>query len=457
MKKSKGMKKKVKSMKLVTTPLTWCSSERGEAVKREGERRMKKIISCVLVLVLLAFSVPLAVTPAGAQQAGIPCDDGDNELTKNELVDAILPYMLDEGGAYTLDDVSDAAYVYAYWGAKPKTVIDTGGRSVTIYRPIERIVCPYTGNVETLRSLKAKNIIVAVGSVSESVFLSEFDEIPVIGTMWDPDVEAILNRHPDAVILHSSSTGRAVALDPVQDVLVSAGVTVLRFNTNQADIYLEEVEKIGHILGKEEEAEALINFYNGIVNPIEDTVAGIPPEDKPTVYFESADPYTVRGTYSYVEETGGMDIFPDMEGMIDKEVVAKLNPDIIVKAIWGARGAGGRFALAGGYELDADDTASLEEVRDEIMNRAELQNVTAVIEGRVYIMTTRTLAFMPGSGCRHFLQRAYQAKWFNHKKHPELFEDLDPKVLHQEYLTEFQGMDIDLDKKGVFVYPEEPI
>jgi len=42
------------------------------------------------------------------------------------------------------------------------------------------------------------------------------------------------------------------------------------------------------------------------------------------------------------------------------------------------------------------------------------------------------------------------AKWF----HPDLFEDLDPKAIHQEYLTRFQGLDYDLDEHGVFVYPD---
>ncbi|HOI70084.1 MAG TPA: hypothetical protein PLN41_10090 [Methanothrix sp.] len=37
--------------------------------------------------------------------------------------------------------------------------------------------------------------------------------------------------------------------------------------------------------------------------------------------------------------------------------------------------------------------------------------------------------------------------------HPELFEDLDPEAFHQEYLTRFQGLDYDLDKHGIFVYP----
>jgi len=45
---------------------------------------------------------------------------------------------------------------------------------------------------------------------------------------------------------------------------------------------------------------------------------------------------------------------------------------------------------------------------------------------------------------------AYTAKWF----YPELFEDLDPKAIHQRYLTEFQKFDYDVYEHGVFVYPE---
>jgi iron complex transport system substrate-binding protein len=40
-------------------------------------------------------------------------------------------------------------------------------------------------------------------------------------------------------------------------------------------------------------------------------------------------------------------------------------------------------------------------------------------------------------------------KWL----YPELFVDLDPEAIHQEYLTRFQGLDYDLDTHGVFVYP----
>jgi len=80
------------------------------------------------------------------------------------------------------------------------------------------------------------------------------------------------------------------------------------------------------------------------------------------------------------------------------------------------------------------------------MNRDELASVTAVKNGRVYVLSQDLQ-----SGPRSFLSSEYMAKWF----HPELFEDLDPQAIHQEYLTRFQGLDYDLDENGVFVYPPQ--
>ena len=44
---------------------------------------------------------------------------------------------------------------------------------------------------------------------------------------------------------------------------------------------------------------------------------------------------------------------------------------------------------------------------------------------------------------------AYYAKWL----YPELFEDMDPNAIHQEYLDRFIGIDLDRDEHGVFVFP----
>jgi iron complex transport system substrate-binding protein len=49
----------------------------------------------------------------------------------------------------------------------------------------------------------------------------------------------------------------------------------------------------------------------------------------------------------------------------------------------------------------------------------------------------------------YFAGVAYMAKWL----HPEIFQDLDPQEIQQEYLNKFQGIDYDLNKYGAFVYP----
>ena len=181
------------------------------------------------------------------------------------------------------------------------------------------------------------------------------------------------------------------------------------------------------------------------MDSIKEKVEKIPAENKhkPKVYFESSKSYSVVGDkHQDVEAAGGENIFEE-RGAVDPEAVIDRNPDIIVKVA---------LLSASGYRLDSDDTTEIEKVKEEIMNRPELQNVKAVKEGRVYVISCRIVPWGPASigACRALLQNAYLAKWF----HPELFEDLDPKAIHQEYLTRFQGLDIDLDEKGVFAYPE---
>jgi iron complex transport system substrate-binding protein len=97
------------------------------------------------------------------------------------------------------------------------------------------------------------------------------------------------------------------------------------------------------------------------------------------------------------------------------------------------------------YEMD--DTAFIIAEREAIMTRPELTEVTAVKSGRVYAIECMGFVYGPS----HIAGLAYMAKWC----HPDLFEDLDPQAIHQEYLTRFQGLDYDLDKHGVFVYHPE--
>ena len=405
---------------------------------------MRKIVSCVLAMVLLASAVPMAITPAAAYEKEIPFAGEDNELTKDELVDVILPYMLGEG-THTLDDVGDAAWVYAYWDGEPKRIVDSRDRTLTVDRPIERVVIVNAYALEILRSLKVqKDIIVGMkqGLTPEFfAFYPEFRDVPFLGQFGvrgkPPNMEKVFELHPDAAILFTTRS-----MDPTFDLYESAGIAAFCFQCTRPETHREEVEKLAYIFDKENEAEEYLDWYYDILNSIKEKVDMIPEEDKPTVYFEHSRPYTAYATMVYVEKAGGKDILPDAYGSVNPEAVVAQKPSIIVKR--------SLSATSSGYSLDVGDTAELEEVRKEIMNRDLLKEVPAVQNESVYIIGSQFFPYGARGGCRHFLLVAYQAKWYN----STLFEDLDPKAIHQEYLTRFQGLDIDLDKKGVFVYPE---
>ena len=341
---------------------------------------------------------------------------------------------------------------------KELTLIDTYEEShiITVKKPIKRMVVLYLATFETLRSLKVpQDIIVGVGSKNwDPVFFPETSELPNVGFSWGPDIEAILNLRPDFVIAPCSAEGdRGYETGAV---LEAAGITVALFLTSTdhvSNLYAEETIKLGYIFDKEDEAEEYIDWRENLLNSIKERVEKIPEEDKPKVYFErAAKPYS-GGNHRLIPVAGGKGIFAYLGGgSVDPEAVIERDPDIIIKMASPAHHTTGE-AMTGGYGKNVEDTAELEEVRDEMMERPELQQVKAVKDGKVYILTypvANTGPYGYQCGCRNFMQLAYMAKWF----HPTLFEDLDPKAIHQEYITRFQGLDIDLDKKGVFVYPE---
>ena len=370
---------------------------------------------------------------------------GANEAT--ELADANYDGVINE------DDISHIEIIIR--GEEKKiTIVDSSDRIVTVNKPLTRMVVTFRHALEMLRIYGVnKDRIVGVESliqtgssygVSYSALFPEYQDKPTVGTVWTPECEAILDLKPDVVFLISDTSSYAESLQKVQEVLESAGVTVIRIHAGVYGEYnLEEVKMMGYLFDAEDKADDFIEWYEDIFNSIDDVVNGLSDEDKPTVYFETGSKWScgAESNVARITRAGGKNIFPDSSGSVNPEAIIEQNPDVIIKAA--------SSTAFGGYHLNSDDTQELEEVYDEIISRPELQTVKAVMNGHVYVISGYILGYGPPSGGRGFLQDVYMAKWL----HPDLFEDLDPQAIHQEYLTRFQGLDYDLEKHGVFVYP----
>ena len=322
---------------------------------------------------------------------------------------------------------------------KELTIVDSADRIVTVKKPVEKIVTTHSHHIETMRAIQLemdKIVGVAKWTLAMNSFFPEFSEEQNIGG-FPYDTEKILSLRPDIVMIYISTSH---SINELSNKLESAGITVVRIDCYKIANYVEEIRKLGYILDKKDEAEEFIDFYEGHMNIIKEKVEGIPEEDRPKVYFEESKPYRTCGKGSCrcleVEMAGGNTIFGDNPGSkfdVDPETVIDRDPDIILIQRW----------PLGAYSTT--DITELSNLRDEIMNRPELANVTAVKNGNVYVIGSYFL-------CKpvRFVGLAYMAKWF----HPKLFTDLDPQAIHQEYLDRFhKDLNFNVYEDSVFVYP----
>ena len=454
---------------------SWNNNLGGE--KKKKMKTKKKMIAMVEIVIVLCSVFLVAIPAVAAEQNQAMQKVSASEVTTASEDD----YVLDIYGNANEDDTIDMGDVVytklAIFGKKTKTelcdakydgrinvldviqtkliilgkekemtVVDTADRIVTVKKPVERLIACHPIQHEMMRSLKIETdrVVGVANRIQQGdnkIYFPEYQDKPLTGDRGR-DPESVLKLCPDLVI---TSPGKYS--DPLADACEAAGIPVFRGRAGVLGLMIvEEMEKFGYLLDKKDEAAEFIDWYEGdVVNPVIEKVKEIPEEDKPKVYIEYARYKTLGETHSHIAKTGGKSIFEVITGSqaVDPEAVARLNPDIILRNTGYGRKIGG---------FGTTDTTEFKEIRDELISRPELQKVTAVKTGKVYLFSVHMGGYFGDGQGRQFILDAYQAKWF----HPKLFEDLDPKALHQEYLTRFQGVDIDLDKQGVFVYhPEE--
>ncbi|MGP8319983.1 MAG: ABC transporter substrate-binding protein [Methanosarcinaceae archaeon] len=325
---------------------------------------------------------------------------------------------------------------------KKLTFIDNAERTVTVDKPIERIVMLSTDSAEVVRSLGGINKIVGVTThiAKDTIFFPDIALLPTVGSAFHPDWEMLLSLDPEIVFAYTS----ALAPKYFGDTLKTLDIPIGGFSNCKLLTRDVQLRKQGHIIGKIDRAGELINFYHDCTDSIETAVEEITVEEKPRVYIECYSDYKARtsrsGTHSMCEMAGGINIGADLSEKgttttVDPEWIIDRNPDIIIKVVSGSK-------VSSGY--DEDDPAKMKAVKDTIISRPGFDGILAVQNDRVYLISTDIC----DRSCNS-IGVAYMAKWF----HPNLFEEINPQALHQEYIDDFCGIAYDLNEHGVFVYP----
>ena len=320
------------------------------------------------------------------------------------------------------------------------TITDSAGREIELPFPLERVVVLNPPNAEVMRALGVADRVIGIsGSLAKPDYWPGLSQKPVVAehAHGEPDFEKIIELDPQIVLTYG--THRAVDVAAMADTLAPAGIEVVGIDCYKLDTLFADIETLGEMFAKEEEADELIGFLQGIPQMVESKVEDLKPEEKVTVYAEShGGDYMAFGPgstwHDMIEIAGGSNIFADAAKSsveVDPEVLLERNPQVILKDT--------RRAPKMGYGVT--DTEPMQAYLDEFTARPGWSELDAVKDGRVYVVSSAL-----GAGPTKIITILYFAKIL----YPERFADVDPDSILAQYYEEFQGVEF----KGVFMYPE---
>jgi iron complex transport system substrate-binding protein len=323
------------------------------------------------------------------------------------------------------------------------TIIDAANRTVTIKKPIESVISLRGYDAEIIHMMGEQEKINGIANwMATKTFykasVPELTKLPTIGTWAEMDYEKVIALNPDLIITATYYGNETVSHLP-------SAIPVACFDFTTPENMREEMTKIGYLFNKKGwEKSYFDDFHDKYMSLILSRTKNLSKTKKPTVYKEwnnkAYNTFPYAANQQMTEFAGGKLLFSEMKTNrstieVSPEDILMRDPDVVLKDA---------YSPGNGYTgFDIDDPQKPKPLWDEIMNRTELSNVSAVKNNRVYILDTGI-----GFGAIYPVGVAYLAKWL----HPELFEDLDPKDILQEYMN-LLGSDYDAKEHGVFVYP----
>jgi iron complex transport system substrate-binding protein len=338
---------------------------------------------------------------------------------------------------------------------KKLTFIDIFGEAETVNKPIKRLANWGNYGIQVTRALNAKDILLPLcGSMvqDQPVFfpeMSKWESPGYIGSGFD--FEMVLDLNPDAAQTNMEIGGyygpgaRIERKRLAQEKL--PGIPLISLDFRTPDALLQSVRTYGYIIDRREEAQEFFDWLQGNMEAFETRIEGIPEDEKPRYFIAGGtDIYATKSSKDRrgmaMTMGGGHNIVDDIPNVhhspkVDPEWVIEQNPEYIFRIMHPGT------LYAGGYE--AEDRAGIAAVRQEILDLPGLSEVDAVKNKRVYVID----GTLNDGGGNTIIGTAYAAKLF----YPDLFNDVDPQEIHQEYLDKFCHIDFDVREQGVFVYP----
>ena len=318
-----------------------------------------------------------------------------------------------------------------------RTVTDSVGRQVTFNYPPKRLILTDDTIADPVLLFRKQRLVVGVeNSVSERGYFPVMGQTPKIGNQWRSlNWEMILSLKPDLILLphHPAVTPRVTA----EAARLNLPLAAVQWHYPKQ--MAAAVELLGRIFGEEKRAAEFLKWRQDRIDLIRDRLRSIPEKDRRTAYVE----VDVSGPVGRSAGKGmPADQTLELAGLINvcqfnwskkvsSEWLLARNPDLIVMNDYGGAGE------ITGYQVKGEER--LKAYLKELKARAKFRDVTAVAQGRVFIMNSKIRGAMHMVGALFLAKAAY----------PEVFRDIDP----QKDLEEFFERWLETPYKGIWFYP----
>ena len=309
------------------------------------------------------------------------------------------------------------------------TIEDMYGRKLEVPEQIEGVLT--TGNIEAMMAfMVAPDLLLGWGFKPRGTLLDQqYLDLPVVGA-WTAresgNYEVFIGMQPDIVL-----EGRQTDLAERQQKFGSIPVVGLDTGSDM-NSFIEPIRYLGEILGRSQETELLVNYYEEALLFADTVKQSIPYEERVRVYYaEGSDGLSTDPSGSIHTELldicGAInvaEVASDEEGygMIDvsMEQVIMWDPDVIII---------GR--------------ASPPDLRDTIMNDSRWRNFRAIEEGKVYTRPDDPFSWFDGPTGPN---QAIGIYWLVHTLYPEKLslDELKDKVV--EFYSLFYHYELSEDE-----------
>lgn len=255
---------------------------------------------------------------------------------------------------------------------------DEAGRTISLPKPVTRFVSLAPNLTEIAFALGAGDGL--VGRTTYCNYPAEAQRVETVGDTLKPSIERIIALRPQVVFVSTASQLEAFTAE-----LEAHQIAVYVTDAHDLEGVFSSMRRIGEILGKQTETDALLQQLDARVKAVEQKVTGRPPV---RVFYQVSDePLYTIGRDAFITDllkrAGGISVTADVPGAWPKfsaESALAARPDAIILPTGGSMGDANSKIAAALKQSPAAINGRIYKINDDHLSRPGPRSVDGLEE-----------------------------------------------------------------------------